>query len=352
MGIARLLLIIGMVLPVQLVAGAQVPAVLHAEPAALAGQGGQMEWIAFDGEGTLWALDRSSAKLVAFDGSLKPVRSFGKAGSGSDRLQQPVCFSIEGGRAAVADEGYFKIFSLKNGEPLNALSPQSPEGAYTQPYAGFQLLPGALLLTGQTFTDSKHMAEGGAAKVSTLASISLKDKRWAFLRSEEVRAAERPAFFLFGRGLGAYWPDQRAWAVTQKLPRQVVLVDQDARVLRVSEAVPAKWPVLGPLDSPQQQMMAWVQEKYVVALLPAGKRLAIIWHIPAGASPRYEIEWMGKDLRPLGTTRLDFPVKFAPDDIFYSATADAKGRAFILILKRPMGGSSSSALFSVDLGRP
>lgn len=343
------MLIVSSLVCVQLPASSACPVAITAHVITVQGHPAQIDGIAFDNEGTLWVLDRLSAKLLAFDSELKLVRSLGRPGTGRDRLQQPVCFSIEGGRVALADEGMFKVFSLKDGKPLDALPSASQEGAITVPASGFLLLPKRLLLIGQTYKDGQPV-KPGAVKVSTLASISLKDKRWTFIDSEEVPAEERPALFLFGRGLGAFWPEQKAWVLTQKLPRQVLLVDQDGRVVHRSETVPAKLPNLGPMKSPQDHFGAYLKERFVVALLPAGDKLAIVWHVPSGGSPRYEVEWMNRDLKPLGTTRLEFPVKFSSEDLFYSATVDAKGRALMLFMNRSSDGMSSSSLFSADLG--
>lgn len=254
-----------------------------------------------DSKGHLWLEDGYGAKVYVYGSDGTIVRTIGGPGLNPGQLQSPWGMALDekDDVLAVADSqvmlDYYSASSgrFKKRILLGVYSPQN----------GFFLTPTRIVFLGP---GRKNLKAKVPSEFMTLFSTDRNGK--------DLHVAQTCPLDSLGQALGlvalsggyATRLGTDRWAVAHSVPAQLFLVDAEGKILKATKPE-TSLPTLSKDGPATYGYVARFMNEHplVIGIVRRGSDIGMVWRRPLKPGPQLSIEWFSKDLKRVGTTRLD-----------------------------------------------
>ncbi len=299
-----------------------------------------------DSTGCLWVVDRAGGKIVVLNSEGKFVRAISSPGSGPGQLSDPLALALNESLNLLAvcnSTAALDFFEASSGRFKSTLVLPGPYEAFT----GFFVTPSRIVYCGSGRESAPRT--NGPFRALSLFSTSMEGRGLRIERSFQANAEEAVGLMLFGHGFAIPFKKD-VWAIGRSLPAQVLLVDDEGRVLRESRAqgIQPRWP-LAKLSEPGWTTRIKQETPHAVGLIKDKDKIGLVWVHPPKPGPIMSIGWFRSDLTPGGTTPISLeavPGKIAG---VYSLAQAPSGRVYLLASSTQDSGDKVSHLYVANL---
>ncbi len=325
------LLIFGFLASLPLGALAGTPARLTAEKITLPKQPSAVEDIARDEDGHLYLLDRSHATVLEYDSTLRLIRTIGGTAKSQGGLMSPLNISTAAGLLAVVDgNSAIRFYSTKTGKYLFSTYHLD----LYNPAAGCFITPKRVVFNFMGFEGPKP-ARGKPVDILTFFCTDLHGKHLEVARRQHLPVPEIEPYNVFSIVSWTRWGKNR-WVCTRQLPRRLIMLNENGKIIRTCEPKPAKLPNGQPKGNPTLPHFYRIlfSAPHVDGIFPVGPRLGVIWRRKLSAKVPLRIEWMDEKLHTTGYSDLVLPDPMAYQDLVKRAVDLPDGRILVLVARR------------------
>jgi len=310
---------------------AGTPARLTARKIELPKQPSAVEDVTRDEDGHLYLLDRSHPTVLEYDSTLRFMRTIGGPAKSQGGLMSPLNISTAAGLLAVVDgNSAIRFYSTKTGKYLFT----TYHLVLYNPAAGCFITPKRIVFDFMGFEGPKP-ARGKPLDILTFFTTDLHGKHLEVGTREHVPVLEIEPYNIFGIVSWTRWGKNR-WVCTRQLPRHLIMLDKNGKIIRTSDSKPAKLPDGRPKGNPTLPHFYRVlfSAPHVDGIFPVGPRLGVIWRPKPSARVPLRIEWMDEKLHTTGYSDLVLPDPMAYKDFVKRAVNLSDGRILVLVVRR------------------
>lgn len=328
---------------------AKSPALLKASKITLPKQPSAVEDITGDEDGHLYLLDRSHATVLEYDSTLRFMRTIGGPAKSQGGLMSPLNISTAGGLLAVVDgNSAIRFYSTKTGKYLFSTYHLD----LYNPAAGCFITPKRVVFNFMGFEGPKP-ARGKPVDILTCFSTDLHGKHLEVARRKHLPVPEIEPYNVFSIVSWTRW-GKNQWVCTRQLPRRLIMLDENGKIIRTCESKPAKLPDGQPKGNPTLPHFYRIlfSAPHVDGIFPAGPRLGVIWRRRLSAKAPLRIEWMDEKLHTTGYSDLALPDPMAYKDLVKRSVTLSGGRVLVLVVRREGYGLGRSDLYLFKVSAP